>query len=80
MYILHLTPVTPISSYGQGNKLRTYKLFKTSYFTEQYLLQNIPIRYRSAYAKFRCGVAPLRIETGRYERLELNERVNIQYF
>ena len=23
-------------------------------------------KYRSAYAKFRCGVAPLKIETGRY--------------
>ena len=31
------------------------------------------VRY-GAYAKFRCGVAPLRIETGRYERLQLYER------
>ena len=23
-------------------------------------------KYRSAYAKFRCGVAPIKIETGRY--------------
>ena len=36
-------------SYGQGSKLITYKLFKFSYCTEQYLLQNIPIRYRSAF-------------------------------
>ena len=35
---------------GQGSKLRTYKLCKFSYCTEQYLLQNIPIRYRSAFA------------------------------
>ena len=27
----------------------------------------MPLRHRSAFAKFRCGVAPLRIETGRYE-------------
>ena len=32
-------------------------------------------KHRSAYAKFRAGVAPLRIETGRYERLEVNERL-----
>jgi hypothetical protein len=32
-------------------------------------------KYRSAYAKFRAGVAPLRIETGRYERFEVNERL-----
>ena len=31
--------------------------------------------HRSAFAKFRMGIAPLRIETGRYERLEENERV-----
>ena len=29
---------------------------------------------RSALAKFRCGVAPLRIETGRYENLPLHDR------
>jgi hypothetical protein len=36
---------------------------------------NILGKYRSVYAKFRAGVAPLRIETGRYERLEVNERL-----
>ena len=25
-------------------------------------------------AKFRCGVAPIKIETGRYENLSINER------
>ena len=30
--------------------------------------------HRSAYAKFRCGVAPIRIETGRYERLDYSDR------
>jgi hypothetical protein len=39
-----------LGAQGQGSKLRTYKLFKFSYCTEQYLLQNIPIRYRSAFA------------------------------
>ena len=34
----------------------------------------LPRLHRSAYAKFRCGVAPLRIETGRYEGLRLDER------
>jgi ssDNA-specific exonuclease RecJ len=40
-----------------------------------YLSKNIPSRYRSAFAKFRCDVAPLRIETGRYEKKNVNERV-----
>ena len=31
------------------------------------MLKNIPGKYKSAYGKFRCGVAPLKIETGRYE-------------
>ena len=29
----------------------------------------MPYWHRSAYAQFRCGVAQIRLETGRYERL-----------
>ena len=58
-----------------GNKLRTYKLLKEVFETEMYLSKNIPSRYRSAFAKIRCGVAPLRIETCRYESKNVNERV-----
>ena len=29
----------------------------------------MPHCYRSVYAKFRCGVVPFRLETGRYESL-----------
>jgi ssDNA-specific exonuclease RecJ len=50
-------------------------LFKEVFETEMYLSKNIPSRYRSAFAKFRCGVAPLRIETDRYENKNVNERV-----
>ena len=28
----------------------------------------------SAFGKFRCGVAPIRLETGRYENIRLEER------
>ena len=31
--------------------------------------------HSSAFAKFRAGVAPLRVETGRYEGLPLKERL-----
>ena len=34
----------------------------------------MPFNDRSAFAKFRCGVAPTRLETGRYENLKLKER------
>jgi hypothetical protein len=44
-----------------GNTLRTYELFKEVFETEMYLSKNISSRYRSAFAKLRCGVAPLRI-------------------
>ena len=49
-----------------GNKLRTYRTFKNEFITEPYLSIIVHKEYRSAYAKFRCGVAPLKIETGRY--------------
>ena len=35
----------------------------------------MPLRHRAAFAKFRCGVAPLRIETGRYENKPLEQRI-----
>ena len=34
----------------------------------------MPKSHRSALCKFRCGVAPLRIETGRYEGLPIHRR------
>ena len=57
-----------------GNKLRTYRTFKHDYGTETYVSCILPRRHRSACAKFRCGVAPIRLETGRYERLSIDQR------
>ena len=39
-----------------------------------YLSLSIPKHHQSAVAKFRCGVAPIRLETGRYENLPEKER------
>ena len=47
-------------------KLRTYRLFKTSFKCEHYLLLNLQRNQRSVLAQFRLGILPLRIETGRY--------------
>ena len=60
-----------------GNKLRTYRSFKNEFITEPYLSIIVHKKYRSAYAKFRCGVAPLKIETGRYgvNRVPVEERL-----
>ena len=47
---------------------------KAHYQTETYLQQPIPWRHRRILTQFRCGSAPLRLETGRYERLPVSER------
>ncbi len=60
---------------GTGlNKLRTYITFKDSYETENYAKAVLPRSHRAALASFRCGTAPLRIETGRFEGLPVEMR------
>ena len=34
----------------------------------------LPLNHRAALSTFRCGVAPFRIETGRYKNLNVNDR------
>ncbi len=54
---------------GNGrNKLRTYRSFKQNYEVESHL-KNMPYKYRSAFSKFRCGLALTCIETRKYENL-----------
>ena len=64
-----------------SNKHRTYRTFKDSYITEPYVCITVPKKYRSAYPKLRCGVAPIKIETCRVnERLgESCESVEDEY-
>ncbi len=59
----------------RNNKLRTYRTFKSDFETEMYLKKPIPVKVRQSFAMFRCGTAPLRIETGRYENIVLNDRI-----
>ena len=56
-------------------KLRKYRTFKNEYKTEDYLSIPLSKKYRSSFTKFRSGVAPIRVETGRYENLKLEERI-----
>ena len=51
-----------------GNKLRTYRTFKTELRAESYLLLNISRFQRRNLARLRHGVLPLAIETGRYSK------------
>ena len=36
-------------------------------------IDTVPHRHSAAFAKFRCGIAPLSIETGRFENKPLQE-------
>ncbi len=58
-----------------GNKLRTYRKFKHEYKTEMYLKRPMSFKVRRSFSNLRCGTAPLRIETGRYEGKALEERI-----
>jgi hypothetical protein len=59
---------------NESSKLRTYRLLKNDYFKEQYLSVNMPGKYKSSFAKIRYEVAPLKIETGRYEGVSIENR------
>ena len=58
-----------------GNKLRTYKQMKNEFHVEPYCLEILSRKHRGALAKFRSGTAPIKVETGRYQNLDLSERV-----
>ncbi len=40
-----------------------------------YLNKPMAFKFRKCFFMLRCGTAPLRIETGRYERLSVEQRV-----
>ncbi len=56
-------------------KLRTYKIFKKSLEIEDYLKYNLSRAERSILAQFRLGVLPLRLETGRFVREDIDKRI-----
>ena len=58
-----------------GNKLRTYRRYKTALLTEPYVETLIPRHHRRVLAMLRCGSLPLAIETGRRTKTPLERRV-----
>ena len=56
-------------------KLRSYIKFKTCFKTEKYLTLNLIRNERSVMAQIRCGVLPLRVETGRFVGEQVSERL-----
>ena len=55
-----------------GNKLRTYRLYKSDLETELYVKLAIQRDHRRILAMFRCGNLPLHVETGRFARPKLS--------
>ncbi len=53
--------------------MRTYRQHKTEFKAEDYLIKVMNRKHRSTLAKFRAGVAPIRLETGQYEGLEVDD-------
>ena len=67
-----------INDSQKNPKLRTYKLFKTEFKLENYLMHTKNINHVLALAKFRISSHNLRIETGRYTKpakTPINERI-----
>lgn len=59
-----------------GNKLRTYRKFKTDYSLEKYLLSSDNSKEEiSTFCKLRLSAHKLFIEEGRYKKVPLNERI-----
>ncbi|CAC5356414.1 unnamed protein product [Mytilus coruscus] len=59
-----------------GNKLRTYRLYKNELVTSSYLKNDNDRQHRRILSNFRSGCLPLAIETGRYTKPKtlLNDR------
>ena len=56
-------------------KLRTYKLYKSSYKVESYCKFFIPKYQRSLLCQLRLGILPIQLEVGRYTGKPINERI-----
>jgi hypothetical protein len=56
-------------------KLRTYHKIKQTLETESYVKCNLNRKERSLLAQLRFGILPLKIETGRFENLPLENRI-----
>lgn len=67
-------------SQENGNKLRTYRVYKTDLITEHYVKLNMERSHRRILAKFRSGSLPLQIEIGRYAKpkVPLDNRISVK--
>ena len=57
------------------SKLRFYRTFKEEMKVEHFVTINLPMSHRSLLCQLRYGVLPLKVETGRYSNMPLQERI-----
>ena len=56
-------------------KLRTFKKYKNTFETTDYLRLSVNRSERSLLAKFRCGILQLHVESGRFNNTKLENRI-----
>jgi len=66
-----------LSSLQSVSKLTTYMKFKKEYCAESYVYKIHNRAHRSVFAQFRCGILPLKLETGRYTQIPREFRLCI---
>ena len=59
----------------RNSKLCTYKMFKSKFDMEDYLINLHDFESRKIVANFRCSDHTLMIETGRHKKIDLEERM-----
>ncbi len=57
------------------SKLRSYVLWKEAFGPEPYVKLNLSRSQRSILAQIRSGTLPLKIETGRFTGVDVNDRI-----
>ena len=63
-----------VESLPKQEKHRNYAMYKFSFDTEAYVLKYLSRNKCSLFAQLRNGILPLRVETGRFKGLPLQER------
>ena len=57
------------------SKLRFYRIFKNVFEVEKYVSINLTISQRSILSQLRYGILPLKVETGRYFNMPVEDRI-----
>ena len=61
--------IADVNSMRNSKGLRTYKMFKSKFVMEDYLINLHDFESRKIVAKFRCSDHTLMIETGRHKKI-----------